>query len=99
MGFPRSEPSFVAALGLHSTPGYFRMRMGRVSRRPIFCGWVIRAHPPFTITFLVRPIHPRGPVQLNDASNMHSLRSHGSQLAGVVTSDLQRTHIPARFPD
>jgi hypothetical protein len=23
MGFPRSESSFVAVLGLHSTPGYF----------------------------------------------------------------------------
>jgi hypothetical protein len=35
-GFPRSESSFVAALGLHSTPGYFLCENETTIKRPAF---------------------------------------------------------------
>jgi len=95
--FPRSEESFVAALGLCYTPSYFRVNMS-VNRT---------AHPreglkdslTFRFSLLGRLINPREPVLLHDASNTHFLRRHNSQLAEVTISDLWFIHIPARFPD
>jgi hypothetical protein len=87
MGFPRSESSFVAVLGLHSTPGYFRVRVSRANPTSSFYGQESVARPSFAGTILVRLLNPREPVPVNDASTMHSLRSHNSQLAGVAASD------------
>jgi hypothetical protein len=99
MGFPRSESSFVAVLGLHSTPGYFRVRVSRVHPSSSFYGQESVARPSFASPILVRLLNPREPVPLDDASNMHSLRSHNSQLAGVAASDLPFTRITARSTD
>jgi hypothetical protein len=99
MGFPRSESSFVAVLGLHSTPGYFRVRVSRVHPSSSFYGQESVARPSFASPILVRLLNPREPVSTYDASNIPFLRSHDSQLAGVTASDLRFTHIPARFPD
>jgi hypothetical protein len=99
MGFPRSESSFVAVLGLRSTPGYFRVRVSRVNPDSSFYGQESVTHPSFASTILVRLLNPREPVPIDDASNMQSLRSHNSQLAGVAASDLPLTRITARSTD
>jgi len=87
--FPRSEESFVAALGLHYTPGYLvcenELRQNQLTLSGLPRQVPIFHRPPFW----VRPIVPRlGPLLSHDASNMHFLRSHSSQLAGVAASDL-----------
>ena len=99
-GFPRSESLFVAALGLHSTPGYFSCESRSSDRDdpPLLDSGQKTIHLS-PVPILVRPLNPRRPVWPHDASNIPFLRSHDSQLAGIATSDLQRTHIPARFGD
>ena len=97
--FPRSEPSFVTALGWYFTPGYFSCE-SRSSYRddpPLLDSGhkTIHLSP---IPILVRPLNPRRPVWPHDASNIPFLRSHSSQLAGIASSDLRHTYIPARFP-
>ena len=60
-GFPRSESSFVAALGWYCTPGYFLCE-DEVYSQLVFLRMKSRAHSPFTDTILVRLINPREPV-------------------------------------
>src|SRR5262249_42278284 len=74
-GFLRSESSFVAVLGLHSTPGYLRVRVSRVIPASSFYERESVARPSFASTILVRLLNPSEPVPSNDASVMHSIRS------------------------
>ena len=57
-------------------------------KRPIFFEWKLKAHSLFTLSILDQAYQSFWPVCVNDASNMHFLRSHSSQLAGVAASGL-----------
>jgi hypothetical protein len=70
--FPRSESSFVAALGWYCTPGYFSCE-----REPS-----VRADSPFTLSILDQACQPIWPVLNNGASNIPSLRSHSQPASG-----------------
>ena len=64
-----------------------------------FDEWILGPLTFFTVSILDQASRSLWPVHLNDASNIPSLRSHGSQLAGIAAWDSQRTHITARLTD
>jgi hypothetical protein len=70
--FPRSESSFVAALGWYCTPGYLLCE-----REP-----GVRTSPPFTLSILDQAYQPVWLVLNNDASHIPFLRSHSQPASG-----------------
>jgi hypothetical protein len=91
-GSPVPSHRLSLFLGLHSTPDYFLCESESIYEQlAIVTGYTSRS--PFIVSILDQASQSVQPVVSNDASNMHSLRSHDSQLAGVAASDLQLTHI------
>ena len=99
MGFPRSEESFVAVLGLCYTPDYFWMIVSQYPKTAH-----LRESDIQPLTFRLTRFGPGFAIRVSlscsdDASNTHSFRGHDSQLAEVAAADLRFIHITPRFTD